>query len=128
MGDPLIGVTLDCSDLDIVVEFWRHALGYAERGGASDEASFRTLFAPADRNGLHHLTIQQVPERKTTKNRAHLDLFVEDVEAEVKRLREVGATVLRDSALPDDVHRTIVLADPEGNEFCVVQRPLTEPS
>lgn len=121
MPESLIGITLDCAELDTVVAFWQEALGYVERRGESaGDRTFRTLFAPSDRGGLHHLTVQQVPERKSVKNRSHLDLFVEDVDAEVKRLADLGATVLRDEVLDDDVFRTIVMADPEGNEFCVV--------
>lgn len=123
MTAPLIGMTLDCLDLETTVAFWQQALGYVERRVHSvEDETFRTLFAPDDQSGLHHPTVQQLPDRKTVKNRAHLDLFFEDVEGEVRRLIGLGATVLRNEPLDDDVFRTIVMADPEGHEFCVVER------
>ncbi|GAB2609158.1 VOC family protein [Pseudactinotalea suaedae] len=59
---------------------------------------------------------QQVPEGKITKNRVHVDLAADDVASEVARLVALGATVIRDTG-----SGTIVLADPEGNEFCLIR-------
>ncbi len=59
------------------------------------------------------------------KNRLHIDLFVDDVESEVARLIELGATV---AAAPENsryAQRNVVLLDLEGNEFCVVERKLS---
>ena len=53
----------------------------------------------------------------------HLDLHVEDWESEVARLQGLGAGRLSDEAVEGFGHKWIVMADPEGNEFCVVQRP-----
>lgn len=65
------------------------------------------------------LLFQQVPEPKTVKNRLHLDLHAgpDGRDAEVARLRELGATVVRRVTEPGTDH--VVLTDPEGNEFCV---------
>jgi hypothetical protein len=59
---------------------------------------------------------QLVPEAKVVKNRVHLDLGCSDMEAEVRRLLTLGATVL------DRTEHRAVLADPEGNEFCLEER------
>ncbi len=59
------------------------------------------------------LWFQLVPEHRTVKNRVHLDLLAADLEAETARLTGLGATVLARHA------RNTVLADPEGNEFCL---------
>jgi hypothetical protein len=67
------------------------------------------------RNDKPRLWFQRVPEPKDGKNRVHLDLLATDIEAEVRRLTELGATVL--TSFEDHV----VLADPEGNEFCLFQ-------
>lgn len=56
--------------------------------------------------------VQLVPEAKSVKNRVHLDLLAVDLEAEIRRLTSLGATV---QARHTD---NIALADPEGNEFC----------
>jgi hypothetical protein len=61
---------------------------------------------------------QLVPEQKVVKNRVHLDLRCDSVEAEVQRLRELGANVVAEC----ETH--LVLRDPEGNEFCLSGRAL----
>ena len=71
--------------------------------------------------GLHHLTLQRVTEPKAGKNRAHLDIFVDDLDSEVARLVSLGARVLEEHN-DEGGYRTAVLADPLENEFCLVQR------
>lgn len=117
--DRTIGVTLDCVDVSAAASFWREALDYEEPVALADGAQFHALVSPGA--GLHHLTFQRVDEPKTVKNRAHLDLFVDDLETEVRRLVGLGARTLEEHD-DDGGYRTAVLADPLGNEFCVVQR------
>jgi hypothetical protein len=65
-----------------------------------------------------------VPERKTVKNRLHLDLRPDDQAAEVARLEALGA---RRTSVGQDAGVTwVVLADPDGNEFCVLRALTTE--
>lgn len=120
MAETTIGVTLDCNDIVRVAAFWREALEYEDGAPPAPDAEFHGLGAPASRGGLHHLTLQRVAEPRTTKNRAHLDLFVDDLESEVARLAGLGAQVVEEH---HGHFRTTVMGDPEGNEFCVVQRP-----
>ena len=122
MVQATIGITLDCNDLVRVAAFWRDALRYEESEPPSPDAIFHGLAASDGRNGIHHLTLQRVPEPKSAKNRAHLDLFVVDLDAEVARLLALGGHVIV-PARDDGPFRTAVLGDPEGNELCVVQRP-----
>jgi len=65
------------------------------------------------------LLLQQVPEAKTVKNRMHFDIDAVDIEAEAARLEALGAR----RVAPDPMHEHhtswILMADPEGNEFCV---------
>ncbi len=80
------------------------------------------ITAPADLAGLVSLPrvlFQLVPEPKTVKNRAHLDVRVgaEEVESVAARLAERGATFLHRAS--QGPHSWITMADPEGNEFCV---------
>ena len=114
-----IGMTIDCVDLEAAAAFWKEALGYDEPVALADDARFHALVSP--RGGLHHLTLQRVGEAKVAKNRAHLDVFVDDLDAEVERLTDLGARTL-EAHDDDGGYRTVVLADPVGNEFCVVQR------
>lgn len=114
-----IGMTLDCVDLAAAASFWKEALGYDEPTPLTEDAQFHGLAAPS--GGLHHLTLQRVAEVKTVKNRAHLDLFVEDLGREVARLQALGGTVAVEHHGSDDGFKTTVMQDPDGNEFCVVQ-------
>ena len=67
------------------------------------------------------LYFQLVPEGKVTKNRLHLDLRCDDLDAEVARLVGLGATVAWDIVL-DAGYRNVTLRDPEGNELCLALR------
>jgi predicted enzyme related to lactoylglutathione lyase len=110
-------VVLDCVDADALADFWASALGF--RRGPFGPPYVR-LTDPGGR--WPDLLLQQVPERKSGKNRMHLDLQVPDVAAEVGRLTALGASVV-DPAHDDDGFLTAVLADPQGNEFCVIRPP-----
>jgi predicted enzyme related to lactoylglutathione lyase len=112
MGVVLI---LDCNDLEREAEFWSAALRY--------QAAYRRdqylvlLPAEGDGSGLV-LQLQRVPEPKTGKNRLHLDLHVDAVEPEVERLEALGARPLAAPTV-ESGFRWRVMADPEGNEFCI---------
>ena len=114
-----IGVTMDCVDIARAAAFWCAALQYDEPMPLQDDARFHALVSPD--GGLHHLTLQRVPEAKVGKNRVHLDLFVDDLDQEVARLIELGGSIVAEH---DDEggYRTTIMGDPDSNEFCVVQR------
>jgi predicted enzyme related to lactoylglutathione lyase len=67
--------------------------------------------------------LQRVAEPKTGKNRMHLDLRVPALEPELARLAALGATVLTPEPIDEDVVHWVVMADPDGNEFCVRCQP-----
>ncbi len=118
------GVTMDCHDLARMADFWQAALGFRTRAG--DEQTAVTLSDPAQPRVVNHLTLQRVPEAKTVKHRVHLDLFPADGERAKARLVELGARVLREPSPDEPGHfgfHALVLADPEGGEFCLVVRP-----
>ena len=119
-----VGVTIDCADPERIADFWQAALGFATRVG--NGRPYITLSeGGGDSRMLNHLTIQRVPEAKTAKLRAHLDLFTRDMDTEVARLVALGAAVLVPAAPEAAGHlgfRATVMADPEGSEFCVVSR------
>ena len=104
---------LDCADPRALAPFWAAALGYKEVASAGQYVVLGT----GDRT-QHELILQGVDEPKAAKNRMHIDLHVADIEAEAKRLEEAGATRLSDQ-IAEWGEAWIVLADPEGNEFCV---------
>lgn len=109
-----VELVLDCADPDRLVAFWSEALGYEPFGRAG---GYRSLVDP---EGVGpKLILQRVPEPKVAKNRFHLDLLAEDIEAEAARLEALGATRLRPEPFEEHGTAWILLADPEGNELCV---------
>ncbi|MBE3001242.1 VOC family protein [Nocardiopsis sp. HNM0947] len=107
---------LDTCDLQGAARFWSAALGM--RAAERDHSPYLTLSDPEGR--FPPLLLQQVPEPKQGKNRMHLDLHVEDARAETERLTGLGARVLR-PFFEEEGYLLVVLADPEGNEFCVIE-------
>jgi predicted enzyme related to lactoylglutathione lyase len=104
-------VTFDAADPPRLAAFWSAALGQPI---AQAEPHFALLARNAQ--GIQYLFIK-VPEGKTAKNRMHVDFHTDDLEAEVARLVALGATEQAAHHEQGVVWR--VLADPEGNEFCV---------
>ncbi|TDD68404.1 VOC family protein [Actinomadura rubrisoli] len=104
---------LDCSDPDGLADFWAAALGY-ERGPY--EPPYVRLDPPGEGP---RMLLQRVPEPKVAKNRMHPDLRITDMDAELTRVTALGARVVR-GPFVDDGWPTTVLADPEGNEFCLI--------
>jgi len=128
------GLTIDCRHPAALAAFWAPALGYRETplppGVPDDEADDGAFLFDPDGVGPT-LSFLRVPESKVAKNRLHIDVKAGGgrdepwelrwprVLAAVERLSSAGATVLR----RDDVDGRgdhVVMADPEGNEFCVV--------
>jgi predicted enzyme related to lactoylglutathione lyase len=113
MRPKLNELVVDCADPPRLVRFWAGLLG----GDPFDRDPDWSYVDPPD-GGLR-LAFQQVPEGKQAKNRLHLDIEVEDIDAERARLTGEGATALAE--LQTTSHgRFQVMLDPEGNEFCLV--------
>lgn len=117
--DVELAMVLDCADLDRAAAFWCGVLGY--RVDPSPSQRYRQLL-PADGNGVE-LLLQRVPEPKTAKSRMHLDLRVPDLPAEVARVVALGAQCQTTEPIEEYGWVWHVLADPDGNEFCVLQPP-----
>ena len=105
-------VVVDAEDPARLARWWAEALGYVIVHEEADEVEIRP-----DPHTLPGLLFTVVPDGKKGKNRLHLDLRPADQEAEVERLVDMGAR-------PVDIGQHdvdwVVLADPEGNEFCVL--------
>jgi hypothetical protein len=104
--------TVDARDPSALGPWWREALGWVVINDDPDEFEIR----PAE-DRLPGLLFVPVPEEKTTKNRLHLDFRPDDRDAEVERLLALGATR---ADVGQGEQSWVVLADPEGNEFCVL--------
>jgi predicted enzyme related to lactoylglutathione lyase len=112
-------VVIDCSDLFRSARFWSGVLGYVSEPAPGGR--YQTL-VPASGRGLEIL-LQRVPEAKSGKSRLHLDLRTADLNAEVERVVALGARRLTGPPVTEDGWRWHILADPDGNEFCVLQPP-----
>ncbi|PZS32861.1 MAG: glyoxalase/bleomycin resistance/dioxygenase family protein [Pseudonocardiales bacterium] len=109
-------VVFDCADAASLAGFWARVLDQPVDDGASgDYATIGMTAAPAGGPGW---TFVGVPEAKGAKNRVHVDLGAHDLEAEVSRVLELGATQL--AKYEEDGARWVTLADPEGNELDLV--------
>ena len=115
MSLRLSEVVIDCADHGAVVDFWAAALGY-ERQAINDQ--YVAIVPAAAELGRPPILFQLVPEPKVAKNRVHLDFRTEKMATEVERLVELGAVPVAERTLGSA--RWTVMADPAGNEFCVV--------
>ncbi len=108
-------VVLRVDDLARQTTFWTAALDYVAREEASDDF---VLLHP--RNGVGpNVSLDRVRSTLQVPPRIHLDLYAEDQAAEVQRLIALGATEIHWDKRPPDADY-VILADPEGNRFCVV--------
>ena len=107
-------IVLDCAEPMRLAEFWREALDYRDH---YTDAKLAVL-VPKD-GAASPLLLQGVPEPKAGKNRMHLDIVVDDVEAEVRRLQALGARRIDDGVQCFGGTRWVRMSDPEQNEFCV---------
>lgn len=114
MSSRLSALALDANDPQLVAGFWSRALGWPVEAG---EADFTV--GSAENLGL---LIRRVRERKAGKNSIHLDLSTKseaDQRSYVEQLLALGARQVDVGQISDDKH--VVLADPEGNDFCVLE-------
>ena len=106
-------VVVDAADPLALGRWWAEALGWVVVDDAADEYEIRP-----EKDRLPGLLFVPVPEGKTVKNRLHLDFRPDDRDAEVARLLALGA---RRVDVGQGEQTWVVLADPEGNEFCVLR-------
>jgi len=109
-------VVIDCINFDRMLAFWQEALHYITREPAKD--GWVILRDPAGRNTNVSLNQVQPSEKLTGRNWLHFDLYTKDQKGEVDRLLRLGAARHLQEYEPDDDF--IVLEDPDGNLFCVV--------
>jgi hypothetical protein len=132
-----IDLTFDCAHAATLAEFWKLALGYTDEPPPppfTTREEWAASFGPPEQDEgdgawLHdpsgagpRLSLLEVPEPKVAKNRLHIDIRVPGgwpgIQDKVAELEKAGATTLS----VDDGHH-VVMADPEGNEFCVAKAP-----
>jgi len=111
--------SVDCADPLALATFWQQVLGWRRTFEDPDEVVLEPLEGSPEDGVAPDLLFIRVPEPKAGKNRIHVDLRPDDRDAEVARLEAIGARRV-------DIGQTgeeswVVLADPEGNEFCVLR-------
>ena len=109
-------LVIDCAAFEPLIRFWSAALDYVE--WFSPSGQFAGI-KPRVRDGRLAIIFQRVPEAKVVKNRVHMDYATADRPTEVERLLGLGAAIVRE--LDENEGRWTIMADPEGNEFCVAQ-------
>jgi predicted enzyme related to lactoylglutathione lyase len=112
-------ICVDSTDPSRVAAFWEQALGWRRTHETADEIVLEPPAGSPEDGVSPDLLFGLVPEGKTVKNRLHLDLRPDDQDAEVARLLTLGATHADIGQGPDV--SWVVLADPDGNEFCVLR-------
>jgi hypothetical protein len=138
-------LVLDCADPGLLARFWAAAMGYVleppPAGFATWDDWWRDVGVPEEElaggadsiidpdGGGPRIWFQLVPDGKTAKNRLHLDIHVsggraipiatrrQRVDAEARRLSELGATIVGDLSEDGIDHYAVAMNDPEGNEF-----------
>ena len=106
-------IVIDCRDFRRMLAFWQEALHYVPRRPPED--CWVVLKDPDGRGS--NVSLNQTSEEPLDEYRLHLDLYTEDQAGEAERLIHLGATLHRSPGPGEDF---VVLADPDGNLFCVV--------
>jgi|ERR1019366_662096 hypothetical protein len=119
MSIRIQNVSFDCLDPARLAAFWAEALNWRITSVETEEVVLEPLAGSPAEGIVPDIIFLLVPEVRVTKNRLHLDLRPSDQIAEVQRLIDLGATHV-DVGQSSDV-TWVVLADPEGNEFCVLR-------
>lgn len=119
MSALVLNITFDCMDARAVAQFWEAVTGYPSEMQQQPGNDYWVV-GPRD-GSLPRLVFVTVADKKAIKNRVHLDLLPKDSatqEEEVARLVGLGASIV-DDRRHSSPGGWIVMADPEGNEFCV---------
>jgi predicted enzyme related to lactoylglutathione lyase len=121
MPSRIAVLAIDATDAATIADFWCVVLGWV----VTERWDTGITIAPVDGGSLT-IDVISVPEHKTLKNRLHLDLRADgnSTEQELQRLLDAGARPV-DVGQPADAS-WVVLADPEGNEFCLLARSVQE--
>jgi predicted enzyme related to lactoylglutathione lyase len=112
-------VCVDSVDPRALADFWEPVLGWRRTFDDDQEVVLEPPVGSPEEGVSPDLLFLRVPEAKSTKNRLHLDLRPDDQAAEVARIEALGGRRVDVGQVGDE--SWVVLADPEGNEFCVLR-------
>jgi len=109
-----VELVLDCKNPKHLAGFWREALHYRDHYADDD----LVVLVPKE-GSASPLLLQRVPEPKAVKNRMHLDIIVDDLATEMRRLNALGARIIDQDVQNVGETRWVRMSDPELNEFCI---------
>ena len=112
-------ISVDCNDPATLGHWWAELLGWRITFEEADEVALEPPAGSAQDGVSPDILFLRVPEPKTVKDRLHLDLRPDDQAAEVARAESLGARRVDVGQGAEDTW--VVLADPEGNEFCILR-------
>lgn len=116
-------VVIDSQDPNRIIPFWRALLDVEVRSDLG-EGQYVTLDPSPLLAGSMMLTFQRVPEAKAGKNRVHVDMWVDDLDEGTARVEKLGGRWTEPGTTIDEGGwMSRVMADPEGNEFCMCLTP-----
>lgn len=114
-------ITIDAENPKRLADFWAAALDWKITYEDEIEVSIELLDGSPEVGRIPDILFIKVPDKKVVKNRLHFDLRPEDQLAEVVRLEALGAKKVEIGQSEDPGTSWVVMADPEGNEFCVLR-------
>jgi len=118
----LQAITVDAHDPRALAEFWAKVLGWKiGEGGNEIEVWIERELGDPKNTGFPDILFLKNSDVKNVKNRLHLDLRPDDQDTEVRRLEKLGAKRIEIGQSADPDTSWVVMADPEGNEFCVLR-------
>ena len=121
MSSFISHTSVDCRNAFTLAAWWRNVLDYIDDPDDPDSPGDEECLIQS-RDRAHRVLFIEVPEPKQGKNRIHFDLYPRSGtrDEELARLLELGASEVDDRRQPDGTG-WVVLADPEGNEFCILR-------
>ena len=114
-------ITIDCENPKLLADFWAAALDWKITFEDEYELCIELLDGSPEVGRIPDILFIKNTDKRTVKNRLHLDLRPQDQTAEVARLEALGAKRIEIGQSSDEDTTWIVMADPEGNEFCVLR-------
>ncbi len=111
-------IQIDCPDPERLAGFWAKVLAVDIEDRLGDPPQFVNLASAEP--GAPQVCFQRVPEAKTLKNRLHFDLHVEEVDVACARVESLGGRRRDDHDFHEHGFSWRRMADPEGNEFCLI--------
>ena len=114
-------LTVDCKNPRLLAEFWAKVLGWRVTHESGDESYIEKTFNSEALPDYPDILFLRTPDEKVIKNRLHIDLRPKNQDEEVNRVLNLGAKKIEIGQSEDSSTTWVVLADPEGNEFCILR-------